>query len=137
MEMKLMEFMKFTGKYGFDIADVDFDWGNYFEVPEEVEDDDYYDKCMIFFAENITILNYKENWYSCCKIGDFLMNYEDAFTTFMNEENRYEYRPENFNFKKGDEDWYELYIMTFEGLINGNYAEEDYEKLYTYLTQEA
>ena len=137
MEMKLMDFMKFTGKYGFDIADVDFDWGNYFEVPEEVENDDYYDKCMIFFAENITMVNYQENWYSGCKIGEFLMNYEDAFTTFMNEENRYEYRPENFDFEIGDEDWYELYIMTFESLINGNYCEEDYEKLYTYLTQEA
>lgn len=135
MEMKLIEFMRFTNKYGFDIADVDFDWGNYFEVPEEIEDNNYYDKCMLFFAEHIIMVNYQEDWYSGCKIGEFLMKYESAFERLMNEENRYEYQPQNYNFETGDEDWYELYILTFGSLINGNYAEEDYEKLYNYLIE--
>lgn len=56
--MKIYEFMKFTNKWGFDIGDETFDWGNYFEVDHYSLEKDSYDVLMVYFANNIEMVNY-------------------------------------------------------------------------------
>lgn len=136
--MKLMEFMNFSNQYGFDIAADIFDWGVYFETPQPNKAEDYYGKLMVFFAEHIEMKNYRKDWYSICEIEKFIMEYLEQFTKFMDEENKEDYRPSNYEPLKDIEDYlmYDIYIPTLESLIVGNYSEQDYKKLYKYLTGE-
>lgn len=137
LEFKLIDFMEFIAEYGFDITDNYWDWGCYFETPRKLECKDFYDKCMLYFAENITIIKYAKDWYSTCLISDFIMENLEAFNQFMNEENADDYKPINFEPIESIEDdlMIDIYIATFESLICGNYSEKDYEKLYKYLTK--
>ena len=132
--MKIYEFMKFTNKWGFDIGDETFDWGNYFEVDHYSLEKDSYDVLMVYFANNIEMVNYTEDWYSCCKVSEFIQSHRQAFDKFMVECNNEHYQPNN-EVSMDDEEFYDLYLMTFENLINGNYADEDYELLYDLLLE--
>ena len=132
--MKIYEFMKFSNKWGFDIGDEVFDWGNYFEVDNYSMEKDSYDILMVFFANNIEMLNYNEDWYSCCKVSEFIQSHRKAFDKFMEKCNSEYYQP-NDKVTMDDEEFYDLYINTFANLINGNYAEEDYELLYDLLLE--
>jgi hypothetical protein len=135
--MKIYEFMKFSNKWGFDISDEIFDWGNYFEVDNNLtlQKADFYDIVMVYFANNIEMVNYNEDWYSCCKVSEFIQKHRKAFDKFMEDCNSEYYKP-NENVTIDDEEFFDLYISTFANLINGNYAEEDYELLYDLLIEE-
>ena len=132
--MKIYEFMKFSNKWGFDIGDEVFDWGNYFEVNDGLSSEDFYDVVMVYFANNIEMVNYNEDWYSCCKVSEFIQSHRKAFDKFMEKCNSKYYQP-NDKVTMDDEEFYDLYINTFVNLINGNYAEEDYELLYELLLE--
>ena len=132
--MKIYEFMKFSNKWGFDIGDEIFDWGNYFEVDNYNTSKDSYDTLMVYFANNIEMVNYNEDWYSCCKISEFIQAHRKAFDKFMVECNNKYYQP-NDKVSMDDEEFFDLYISTFANLINGNYAVEDYELLYELLLE--
>ena len=130
--MKIYEFMKFSNKWGFDIGDETFDWGTYFEIDNTTTDS--YDVLMVYFANNIEMLNYKENWYSCCKVSEFIQEHRMAFNKFMEKCNNEYYQP-NDEVTMDDEEFFDLYINTFANLVNGNYAEEDYELMYELLLE--
>ena len=132
--MKIYEFMKFSNKWGFDIGDEIFDWGNYFEIDNYSLTKDSYDVVMVYFANNIEMINYNEDWYSCCKVSEFIQSHRKAFDKFMEKCNSKYYQP-NDKVTMDDEEFYDLYINTFANLINGNYAEEDYELLYDLLLE--
>ena len=132
--MKIYEFMKFSNKWGFDIGDEIFDWGNYFAIDNYNTTKDSYDIVMTYFANNIEMVNYNEDWYSCCKVSEFIQSHRKAFDKFMEKCNNKYYQP-NDKVSMDDEEFYDLYINTFANLINGNYAEEDYELLYDLLLE--
>lgn len=138
-KITLYETLRLKDFDGFDIADDIFDWGNYFECGESLEkSEDYYDKLMVLFALNIEVVKYQENWYTICKVAEFISKHSKAFTKFMNENNREDYQPKNYKGEKITLDndlFYDLYIMTFESLINGNYCESQYKELYELLTK--
>lgn len=124
---------------GFDIADDIFDWGNYFGY--DLESDDYYDKLLDFMADHIEFVKYQKDWYSICKITDFIVKYQDKFDKFLNEVYLEEYTPKylckKYNMPKISEDdelFYDVYFDMFANLLNGNFSDEEYEKLYKILT---
>lgn len=137
----LYEVLMLTGHEDMDICDSVFDWGSNMGCYKSFEDcNDYYDKLMLLFCLNITCTKVNEKWYSCCDISRFISEHQDTFDKFMNEENREGYRPQDYSHKldyEKDEDFYDLYLNTFESLIIGNYAESDYQKLYEMLIKES
>lgn len=133
--MKLIECIK-ENHCGLDIADNIWDWGNYFEC-EYYEGDcyDYYDKLMHLFAEHIDVVKYSEDWYTICDISGFIWENLNAFSKFMNAANNENFQPYIQGVCESIEDYrmFELYIATFQELLNGNYCDSDYELLYNYL----
>lgn len=125
---------------GFDICDDEYDWGVYMDCYKSWEEcDDYYDRIILLFALNIRCVKYNDDWYSPCKVSEFIAENIKAFRQFFNEENREGYRPmdyENADDSHSDEGFYEAYMMPLESLIAGNYSEDDYEKLYKLLIKE-
>lgn len=128
----LLDAIKFVGD-GFDIGDDIFDWGNYFECYSDIKDcKDAYDKVQYVLAKNIEFVKYQKDWYSTCKITQFIEKYIDMFNDFLNEVWREEYQPRYFEkqYTSDDEEFYDIYLESmFSGLINGNYSESDYELL--------
>ena len=122
---------------GFDICDKIWDWGTYFEMPSpdiKEEELDYYDKCMRLFALNIEFEKYQKDWYSICNVADFIWDNKKKFDKFFNEVNSEDWQPKNWNINdKEDEEFYDTYLYCFEQLVNGNYSEEDYKRLYEIL----
>ena len=78
--------------------------------------------------------NYRPNWYSTCYISEYIKKNIVAFNRFMNEENDEKFQPQHYE-EIDDETFYDLYLNTFENLVAGNYADEDYEKLLRYLKE--
>ena len=130
--MTIYEFMKFSNKDGFDIADEIFDWATYFGVDLYDTTNDSYNVLMVYFANEIEMVNYQENWYSCCKVSEFIQKHRKAFDLFMKEVNNEYYQP-NDEVTIDDEEFCDLYLATFESLVCGNYADKDYELLYDLL----
>ena len=134
----IYEVLMFNQQEDMDICDNIFDWACNIGCRKSFEDcTDYYDKLMLLFCLNIQCENYKHDWYSCCKITDFIEANKEVFDKFMEEENKDQYKPSYYknvygmeNVTSNDEDFYDLYLMTFQSLIVGNYCESDYEKLY-------
>lgn len=122
--------VNFCGKGGLDICDDTWDWGNYFEV--DGESNDYYDKVMQFFAMNIEVLKYDPTWFTVCDVAGFILKHKSAFDAFMNEVNADDFKPYNNEELCNVDDYvmFEVYIATFQELLNGNYSEDDYKKLY-------
>lgn len=141
-QMSLFDTLRLAGSDGCDICDDIYDWGTYLGCPESWEKcSDYYEKCMLLFALNLTCLKYNDQAYSICKVTEFIWRNREPFERFMNEENKLEYTPRYWQ-KKGetidpDEDgiFYDVYMETFESLLIGNYSESDYQKLFKYLTE--
>lgn len=137
----LKEAIEFIGD-GFDIGDDIFDYGNYYGYDLDLKD--YYDKVLDFMASKIEFVKYQKDWYSICKITEFIEKYQEQFDEFLNQVYREEYTPSYICEQEGieridcdDELFYEIYIQMFGDLINGNFSEKDYKKLYTILTKEA
>lgn len=130
--MTILEFMKFSNKDGFDIADEIFDWATYFGADLHDTTNDSYNVVMVYFANEIEMVNFREEWYSCCKVSEFIQSHRKVFDEFMRMANNEYFQP-NDEVTIDDEEFYDLYLATFENLINGNYAEDDYELLYDLL----
>lgn len=135
--MKLIECIK-ERNYRLDIADNIWDWGNYFESEVNLlveEDYDYYDKLMYLFAENIDVIKCNYDWYTVCDVSGFIWKNLNAFSKFMNAANNENFQPCIQGVCESVDDYLmlDIYIATFQELINGNYCEEDYEKLFYYL----
>lgn len=125
---------------GFDICDKDWDWGIYMGCERDFNhckdsdgNPDYYYACMLLFCLNIRCTKIRPEYYSVCRVSDFIKNNIDVFREFFNENNREGYRP--MDYKNADDDnkddgWYEAYMQPMESLIAGNYCQSDYEKLY-------
>lgn len=116
-----------------DLADDTFDWCNCYEINEIPKDN--YDKCMLKFGEMRCVdMN---SGYIICDICEYIDQHRKAFDKFMNEENKDCFKPMNYDRVEVDEEeFFDLYLTTFESLLNGNYCEEDYEKLNKYLDEE-
>ena len=130
--MTILEFMKFSNEDGFDIADEIFDWCDYFAINTITTEKDSYDVVMMYFANNIEMVNYRKGWYSSCKISEFIQKHRKAFDEFMRTTNNEHYQPSD-EVSIDDEEFYDLYLMTFQNLIDGNYSDSDYERLYDLL----
>lgn len=133
--MTIYEFMKFSNKDGFDIGDEIFDWATYFGADLHDTTNDSYNVVMVYFANEIEMVNYNEDWYSCCKVSEFIQSHRKAFDKFMVKCNNKNYQP-NDKITMDDEEFCDLYLSTFESLVCGNYADEDYELLYELLLEE-
>ena len=123
MKMKFKDAMNFVEKRGCDIGDETWDFGTYFEFDSSSKDDGY-DFVMNYIAENLTINKYREDWYSPCEISEFIMNNKKFFDAFMKECNNEDYQPQECG--KDDEEFFDIYLSTFEGLVSGNYSDDDY-----------
>lgn len=130
--MTIYEFMIFSNKDGFDISDEIFDWATYFGADLHNTTNDSYNVLMVYFANEIEMVNYQENWYSCCKVSEFIQKHKKAFDMFMKEVNNERFQPDD-EVTIDDEEFCDLYLSTFESLVCGNYADEDYELLYDLL----
>ena len=139
----IYDYIKMLGD-GFDIGDNTYDWGTYFGCETDYDKcTDYYDKCMYIFALNIEMLNYSKDWYSTCKVSEFISENINAFETFLNEIYREEYTPRylkahghKVNDMNIDDYFYDTYLQAFEALVVGNFAESDYKLLFELLTQD-
>lgn len=133
--MKLLELIKLNDD-GFDISDKIWDWGNYFYCDADIENHkDYYDKLMHLFAEHIDVIKFNKDWYTVCDVSGFIWNNLNAFSRFMNAVNNENFQPciQGVCESVDDDLMFDIYIATFQELINGNYCDEDYEKLFYYL----
>lgn len=134
--MTIKELMKLTSCYDYDIADEISDFYNCFVVNEnEGDNNDSYDRLMDLFASSIEAVKVCKNGAMLVKLTEYINEHIEAFNKFMNEENKDCYKPKNYikQFTIDDEGFYDLYINTMASLINGNYCDKDYTKLYNYL----
>lgn len=124
----IKEVFDLKGITEFDIGDEIFDWVSNFCYCDPQED--YFDKCMYFMADKINVLTYRYGWYSCVDVSRFISENQEAFDKFMNEHNREGFRPCNHDkITIDDEEFYDLYMLTFRNLIEGNYCDSDYKCL--------
>lgn len=129
----LYDALNFVGK-GFDIGDGIFDFGIYFDYIKNPKNN--YEKVIDFFAKNILFERYNVNWYSTCKISDFLYKNKKAFAIFMKNNNKENYQIHNISkITLKCNEMYDIFLPTFESLINGNYAESQYQELFKLLNQ--
>ena len=120
---------------GFDIGDVVWDFGTYFECEQAPSKEmDGYDKLMYIFGANIELVKYQKDWYSTCRIDAFIRANLKVFDKFLNEVMQEDYTPKGFAKKWGreqllnSEDFFDIYITPFEHLINGNFSTDDYDR---------
>lgn len=121
--MTLYELVKQYG--GLDIGDNIYDWGNYFDFSEDGDD---YDRCMVVMAKEIEVVKVNPNWFSCCKITEYLEKYKEAFTDFMNTFYDDEYKPQE-EIEAESEEFYDYYFDLFTSLINGGWSDREYKWL--------
>lgn len=137
IKITLYDVICYNDGNGFDISDTYWDWGTYFECPLKWEDcHSYCDACMLLFALNIEFVKFKSDWFSPCKVTEFIENNREAFDRFLNEAYREGYRPCDGDRLNADEDkgYYELYMDAMEQLLIGNFSESKYERLFQLLT---
>ena len=121
--MTLYELVKEDG--GLDIGDNIYDWGNYFDFSDDNCDE--YDRCMVVMAKEIEVIKVNPNWFSWCKITDYLEKHKDTFTEFMNTFYDDEYKP--VEVENQSEEFYDYYIDLFASLINGGWSDNEYKWL--------
>ena len=129
--MTLYELVKQNG--GLDIGDNIYDWGNYFDFSDDSSDD--YDRCMVVMAKEIEVVKINPNWFSCCKITDYLEKHKEAFTDFMNTFYDDEYKPQE-EIEAESEEFYDFYFDLFTSLINGGWSDREYKWLADRLEKE-
>lgn len=136
MRMTIYEFLSFCEDVdGLDIGDDVYDFVTHIDCKlKKGQCKDNYDKCMRYLCTQMELGNYRPNWYSTCYISEYIKKNIVAFNRFMNEENDEKFQPQHYE-EIDDETFYDLYLNTFENLVAGNYADEDYEKLLRYLKE--
>ena len=145
----LYEVLKLQGHEDTDICDDIWDWcsnlgyGSY-DSFEEIDNhfgkdniEGYYFKFILLCCLNIKVVKPQPQWYTVCKVSEFIDNNRKAFDKLMNEVNRDGFRPKDYDhfIEKDDKEelFYDVYMRTFENLIIGNYSDNDYKKLVKYL----
>lgn len=128
--MTLYELVKQQG--GLDIGDTIYDWGNYFDFSDDDCDD--YDRCMVEMAKEIEVVKVNPNWYTSCKVTEYLEKYKDAFTEFMNTFYDDEYKL--VDVENQSEEFYDYYFDLFTSLINGGWSDREYKWLADRLEKE-
>lgn len=138
--MKLKELLNKVGD-GFDISDTVFDSGVYFDYSQDSED--YFDKVLDLMASEIEVKEYHPNWYTPCKITEYIDKHKKTFDSFLNKVYNECYTPKEVCKRLGvneiesdSEEFYDLYIDAFENLVIGKFSEEAYEMLYNLLIKE-
>lgn len=133
----LKEAINFIGS-GFDIGDETFDYGIYYDY--DVNSESYYDRVLDFMAEKIEFVKYQKDWYSTCKITEFMESYQKQFDKFLNEVYCEEYTPQficnKYKIDKitsDDELFCDVYIELFDNLIKGSFGEKAYKRLFELL----
>ena len=122
--MTLYELVKQDG--GLDIGDNIYDWGNYFDFSDD--DCDEYDRCMVEMAKRIEVVNVNKNWFTTCKITQFLQDNEDVVTEFIDSFYDDEYKPQE-EIEAESEEFYDYYFDLFTSLINGGWSDREYKWL--------
>lgn len=122
--MTLYELVKKDG--GLDIGDNIYDWGNYFDFSDNDCDD--YDRCMVEMAKRIEVVKVNHNWFTTCKITQFLLDNEDVITEFIDSFYDDEYKPQE-EIGEDSEEFYDYYIDLFTSLINGGWSDNEYKWL--------
>ena len=149
MEHKsLYEVLRLGGWEDLDICDTIWDWGvnlghggysSFEDIDKDNPMDPWYYKIILLFCLNIKVEKVQPKWYTVCHVAEFIDENREAFDKFMNEENREGYRPKDYpkhqNPTIDDELFYDIYLPTFESLVVGNYTDDDYKKLFEYLTK--
>lgn len=126
---------------GCDITDPVWDWGVYLAKPEALSlksARDPYDKFLLILALNLQFDQYVPDWYSPCRVCEFIEANRQAFDKFLDEENQEGCRPSDYSEplrSNEDEGYFEVYMQSMEGLIAGQYSEGGYAKLVKYLTE--
>lgn len=128
--MTLYELIKQNG--GLDIGDNIYDWGNYFDFSDD--ENDHYDRCMIIMAKEIEVEKINLEWFSCCKITEYLEKRKDTFTDFMNTFYDEMYKP--INVENETDEFFDYYIDLFTTLINGGWSDREYKWLADRLEKE-
>lgn len=127
---------------GADICDEIWDWGIFLSCPDkgDVADlDDAYDKFCLILCLNLTCKKFVPDFYTPCNVCEFIEAHRKTFDAFLEEENREGFRPSDYPKplnSNQDEGYYEVYMLSMENLIAGNYADSDYEKLVNMLLAE-
>ena len=122
--MTLYELVKQDG--GLDIGDNIYDWGNYFDFSDDDSDD--YDRCMVEMAKRIEVVKVNKNWFTTCKITQFLQDNEDVVTEFIDSFYDDEYKPQE-EIESESEEFYDYYFDLFTSLINGGWSDREYKWL--------
>ena len=135
MKITLYELFMLCDIDNTDIGDDIYDWCvNFACYTDKSKCKDYYDKLMRMFATQIECDKYRPTWYSNCFVSKYIKDHIDVFKTFLNEENIKGVRPQDCeNCETDDELFYDVYMSSMEQLINGNYSDRQYEKLFKLL----
>lgn len=133
----LKEELEFVSE-GLDICDDVFDFCTYYYY--DVKGTGYYDRLLDFMASKIEFVKYQKDWFSICKITQFIEAYQKQFDEFLNEEYLEEYTPKyickKYNIDKitsDDELFYDVYIDLFNRLTRGSFDEISYRRLFELL----
>lgn len=118
---------------GLDICDSVYDWGIFVYCEESLDKcNDWYDAFMYVFCVNVICEKQVSDWYSPCRVTEFVKENMKAFKKFFNKENREGYRPkdyENSDDPDVDEGFFEAYLEGMESLLAGNYCDRQYRDL--------
>jgi len=120
-----------------DITDEIFDYLNYFDcsIDKNKDDLDAYDKVMLWLGESIEAIRGDKD-VIVCKISQFIDDNRTIFDKFLNQVYKEQYQPRNMErIESESEEFYDYYMVMFSDLINGNFAESDYEKLLKIINQ--
>lgn len=124
-----------------DINDSIFDFLTHLEYDKDINDS--YDRCLDYIAAHLDVIELAPNtdYGVTCDICGLIENYRSAFDRFMNEENAETYTPAHYVelygevYTPNDEEYYDLYLQTFDCLLGGSYSNSDYDKLYSYMVE--
>lgn len=127
----IADVMKFSDTDSLDIGDEVFDWGENIDyIPES---NDGYNRVMKYFINNIECIKYSKDWYSTCKVSEFIEKNIDKFNTFLNEAYQEQYQPQNqekqYTIKEDPEEFYDMYMDMMSSLLRGSFATSDYDLL--------
>ena len=120
-----------------DITGQIFDWGIAFGCSTSLEKcTDYYDRIQFLFGCNIKLIKLVPNWYTQTTIENFIFEHRKVFEKFMEETYKEEYIYDWSTIQNESEEFYDVFLDLMQGLICGNFSEEDYELLWNLFMKE-
>ena len=120
-----------------DITGQIFDWGIAFECSTSLEKcADYYDKIQFLFGCNIKLIKLVPNWYTQTTVENFIFEHRKVFEKFMEKTYKEEYIYDWSTIQNESEEFYDIFLDLMQGLICGNFSEEEYELLWNLFMEE-